>query len=302
MIKVAVWGGGKIAAGELIRILLLHPEVELIGIVSHSLQGESVQNHHYGLKGEKEIRFVSNLDLSGLDVLFVAGEFPEELLAKIPESYSDLKVIGFDRDLIGNLAGSELTAPALSEIFRKNLVRGARYSFVISPVASLILISLFPLAKNLLLNKDITIEVQSPLALSGVDKEKTEKEVSDILSEIQNSFDENIQINFLPSSEKRGMAMKCTLRCAVPLNEVEGLYEGIYDDHNFTFLTEGEVSVQDIAGTQKCLIKLSKPNEETLVVESVADPMMRGSAGDAVHAMNLLLGLYEKIGLSFRAV
>ena len=303
MIKVAIWGAETDSAGELIRILLLHPEVELMSVASESLQGKTIQSRHYGLTGERELRFAGNSDLKNIEMLFVAGKVDKELLLSLPLNYPELRIVDLTDGVDFPLRNHELTAPGLSEIFRKNLVRGARYSYILPPVASLVLIALFPLAKNLLLNKEIRIRMECPESLQSTEEiERSERVISEVLGSIQQSFEEKIEFEYLPIKDKRGMRMSCTLKCGVSLEEVKGLYEGIYDDHNFAFLDDGTIHLHDVSGTQKCLIKLSKPEADILRVEAVADPLMRGGAGDAIHVMNLLLGLYEKIGLTFRAI
>lgn len=303
MIKVAVWGAESNSAGELIRILLLHPEVELMSVSSETLQGQTIQSHHYGLTGEREIRFVATPDLQNIDVLFITGPIDKDLLQSLPEKYPDLKIVDLADNPIRETTDPQLTAPGLSEIFRKNLVRGAKYSYILPPAASIVLIALFPLAKNLLLNKGLRIKVecQENLLTSELEK-RTRETISEILGSIQQSFEEDVEIDFRAIHNRRGMKINAMLRCTVSLEEIKNLYEGIYDDHNFTFLVDRPAEIKDVAGTQKCLIHLSKPEEDILAVEAVADPTMRGDAGEGIHVMNLLLGLYEKIGLTFRAI
>lgn len=303
MIKVAILGGESSLAGELIRILLLHPEVELMAVSSETRSGETVRNIHYGFEGEREIRFCGQPDMKDIDVLFVAEEIDGEQLRSMISNFPEMKIIGFRNIFEGLVNDDHDIAPALSEIYRKNLVRGAKYSYILSPVSSLVLIALFPLAKNLLLNDEMNIEVGCPSKLISDSLIEDDSEViSRILNTIQQSFEEKIKIEYKPIDNNHDLRLKIRLKCNVDLDEVRGLYENVYDDHNFTFLSDREVNFKDVSGNQKCIIHLSKSAKDVLEIEAVADPMMRGGAGDAVHSMNLLLGLYEKIGLSFRAI
>lgn len=303
MIKVAVWDADTATGGELIRILLLHPEVELMTVASEANSGKTVQDIYYGLEGERTLRISNTIDFEDIDVLFTGENVAPGRIASIISKYPELKIIGFGGGILEAVEEKELVAPSLSEIYRKNLVRGARYSYLLTPVTSLTLISLFPLAIHLLLNSDLKIDIECPENLLTPDMAARDgRDICEILSSIQQSFNEKIHMDYRTSKSIRSMKVSSRLRCGISLEEIRGLYEGIYDDHNFTFMIDKKVDAKDVSGTQKCLINLSKPEENTLVVEAVADPAMRGGAGDAIHAMNLLLGLYEKIGLSFRAI
>ena len=300
MIKTGIWGAETEASGELIRILLLHPEVEDITAVSESEYGKPICSRHYGLIGEKDIKFVKDLDLKDIDVLFVMnGNFPQVALNGMEDS--SLRIISLKREFFPSPEKFEVVT-GLSEIFRKNLVRGARHAHLLTPVVSLSLIALFPIAKNLLLNDTLEIRLDADSKYSSDETlQEADKWIGEILGAIQQSFNKKIEI--VRSDEKTAGMFKVdiNLKCGVSLPEIEKLYENIYDDHNFTFLYDGELAMKEVRGTQKCLIRLSKPDEETLNIQAIADPTMRGNAGDAVHVMNLLFGLYEKIGLSFRA-
>ena len=95
--------------------------------------------------------------------------------------------------------------------------------------------------------------------------------------------------------------MNMTFDCSLSLEEIEKIYEGIYDDHNFTFITHSStISIKEVEGNQKCIITLSKPTADKILISAIWDGRMRGGAGDGVHIMNLMKGLYEKTGLSLK--
>ena len=102
------------------------------------------------------------------------------------------------------------------------------------------------------------------------------------------------------------MAKVPTTVCA---EEVRRLYEEAYSDHSFTFPVDEEVSVSDILNTNKCLINVARLDDGSdlalaypgIKITAVLDNFVKGSAGNAVHCMNLLFGLSERTGLALKA-
>lgn len=305
MIKVGIIGGETQMAGELLRLLLLHPEVEIDAVQAPALMGRSVSSFHRGLAGETELRFTELLPfekLEKLDVLFIASEeayFP----SRIPE---ELKVIVIPSS--GKGSGSESLprdldfVPGLSEMFRKPLVREARAARIMSSPVAVSLIPLFPLALHLMLNDSLSIKVRLPKYKKiSVTREEMAAELEPLLKKVQLSFNNIKDIEFEKSNLLRTISVEIEFDCSISQEEIERIYESIYDDHNFTFIMRSDPLATEVAGTQKCLLHINKPDDGKVRVKAIADSFLRGGAGDAIHAMNLLCGLYEKTGLTFPA-
>lgn len=306
MIKTGIIGGETWQAGELIRILIHHPEVELMAVSSPALKGRAVASHHPGLIGDTKLTFTDKVDFKNLDAIFVANDAYEAELEKIAASKPEMRIVN-----LSPLAGLEVDGhisslrqiPAISELFRKPMVRGNHYARVFDPGLTVMLIMLFPLAAHLLLTDNIRVVITSH------DESRAERrssmrmpEAVEILQAFQRSFPGNISLTHLHSDIPRKLNVVIEMDNAIPLSEIEKAYDNIYDDHNFTFVIDKKVSHDEVAGSHKCLINISKPDEKTLRIEGEADALLRGGAGDAVHAMNLMFGLYEKIGLNLKTV
>lgn len=305
MINVGIANANTPLAGELLRILVNHPDVNIHTLQAEGFGGQRVDDVHYGLYGDFSMTMSETIDLSKLSILFIAGRsFPmgcNEMLGRYP----DLKIVNMTMPEACFPADSShgLPVPGLSEIFRKPLVRGARNSALLSPSASIALVGLYPLAANLLLRSPIELEVCCPRNFFEYPAPyPSELQIGYILAGVQQSFTGPVKLNFTPAAWQYGMRISFTIPCGMAKEDVERLYESVYDDHNFTFLTDRPRETSETAGTQKCLISLSNPQPGKLRVEIVADPAMRGGAGEAVHIMNLLFGLHEKTGLSLRAL
>ncbi|MDE6392944.1 MAG: hypothetical protein K2L59_06735 [Muribaculaceae bacterium] len=303
MIRVAITGAGTPDSGELIRLLAMHPDVEITAARCEALQGKSLAAIHHGLIGETSLTFTSSADFPKCDVLFVGGDdLPAAELMRLRTDRPELKIIMLndpelpDPERFGIVYG-------LPEINRKLLVRGATAAVVPRPFASMALVALFPFAKHLLLGGKIEISVAAPAAiLDATDIAKTEREIEKALLSVQSSFTGNVSISTHVSEARRSALMDISFGCPLSLQQMIDLYE-IYDDHRFSFVTTSSVGVSEVAGTNKCVVRVSrgdKPGECSIGV--AADCRLRGGAGEAVHIMNLMCGLHEKTGLNLKAI
>ncbi len=330
MIQVGITGGTTRYAGELIRILINHPDVEIRRVYTENDTTEQVDNswrwhskendatehtyyvwetvhknyvgtkiadYHKGLYGDTDLRFCDTCDFENIDVLFLCKDarvFMETHKNELPK---ELKII----DLTGDFRfedGSHDFVYGLPELNRKKLVRGAIHAACPSRFATAISLTLLPLAKNLLLNSDLEIHLRHTYpdeSLNG-----TEQEVRQALTSLQNSFNSNIIIVPVTDTLSGGIIAKTSIECSLTEEEVKYLYNNYYSDHNFTFVTDREVTLSDVLNTNKCLLNIEK-TENIVVITSVIDDMIKGSAGTAVHIMNLLFGLSEKVGLQLKA-
>lgn len=297
MIRTGIAGGASEDAGELIRILVNHPDVELRFIQGRGMDGRDVSDVHHGLVGELSMKMTDHVTVDDIDLLFVADpEFYESELYRdgLPE---ELRVI----DMTDSGSVSPDSVAGVSEIYRKQLVRGARRAHLVHPLVSGTLVALYPLATHLLL-KDVRCVVALPSSMiSDQAVQRAMRSAEEALAAVQRSFDEKIMVEQIAGVAGRDMRLQFTFPCTLSSDDVANLYEGIYDDHNFTFLTSTQRPGEEVAGTNRCLIHISKPDRQTLSIELIADARMRGGAGEAVHVMNLLFGLHEKTGLALKA-
>lgn len=301
MIKVAITGADTPQAGELLRILVNHPEVIITTLSAPGKEGVSVASVHHGLIGELKMNFSGPLSMTpDCSVVFVCGnsmtaaEFSALQLAR-----PDIRTViidaipNLDMDRLGIVFG-------LPEINRKPLVRGAVSAIVPSPISSLVLATLYPLALHMLLNDSIRISVEAPHDIIDSDKGTADREIFSMLETIQLSFGKKTDIELKEAQADRKMKARISLACPVTIEQIHEIYE-MYDDHNFAYPISGTIDENEVIGTNKCVIAMSKPTDSELTIEAVADPRMRGGAGEAVHIMNLLFGLHEKTGLALKA-
>lgn len=318
MIKVGIIGGAGYTAGELLRLLVNHPDVEIVFVNSASNAGNRVADVHSGLVGDTELVFTDELPLTEIDCLFCCtahGDtrkfiethtLPEEL--RIIDLSMDYRIESEEHDFVYGLP----------ELNRKRIIR-ARHVANPGCFATAIQLGLLPLAKNLLLNKPIHITAitgstgagQKPSATShfswrnnniSVYKPFTHQHLPEIrqsLTQLQNSF--AAELDFIPmrGDFTRGIFAAMYTDCPIDLDEIRRLYDEYYDDHSFTFVTDGELDLKQVVNTNKCLLHLEKHDDKLLVLSAI-DNLLKGASGQAVHNMNLLFGLTEVAGLKLK--
>ena len=318
MIKVGIIGGAGYTAGELLRLLVNHPDVEIVFVNSASNAGNRVADVHSGLVGDTELVFTDELPLTEIDCLFCctahgdtrkfieAHTLPEEL--RIIDLSMDYHIESEEHDFVYGLP----------ELNRKRIIR-ARHVANPGCFATAIQLGLLPLAKNLLLNKPIHITAitgstgagQKPSATShfswrnnniSVYKPFTHQHLPEIrqsLTQLQNSF--AAELDFIPmrGDFTRGIFAAMYTDCSIDLDEIRRLYDEYYDDHSFTFVTDGELDLKQVVNTNKCLLHLEKHDDKLLVLSAI-DNLLKGASGQAVHNMNLLFGLTEVAGLKLK--
>ena len=319
MIKAGIIGGAGYTAGELIRLLINHPDVQLMWVNSSSNAGNPVASVHQGLIGETDLVFTDQTPFDEINVLFFCT--PHGQTRTFLESHSvpdDLRIIDLSTDY-RHQDGTHDFVYGLPELNRKAIVRGAKHIANPGCFATAIQLALLPLAKNLLLNKDVHVFAITGSTGAGVKPAPTSHfswrndnisiykpfrhqhldEIRQSLSQLQNSFAS--EIDFIPvrGCFSRGIFAPLYLDCPVELSEIRRLYDDYYSDHNFTFVTDKMPDLKDVVNTNKCLLHLEKEGNKLIIV-SVIDNLLKGASGTAVHNMNLLFGLHERTGLCLK--
>lgn len=301
MIKVDIYGAENIKAGELIRILVNHPEIEFMNLYAPGMEGVPVSKVHHGLIGEMPLSFSSRPVSEKCDVVFICGDDMNAAeFMRLRAERPDLKIICLDPvEGIDNYSAGLVYA--LPEINRKLLVRGSTGAIIPAPAASAILIPLYPLGLEKMLEGDIDVRLTAPddILEENAIKEAA-RQTETLLAETQPEFGNKIIITPRHAGKRRGLEAEIEIKCPAALEHVMDIYK-IYDDHNFAFAVTHPVTHAETVGTDKCIFYVSKPDDETLLIKSTADCRMRGAAGEAVHVMNLLFGLHEKTGLYLKA-
>ena len=318
MIRVGIIGGAGYTAGELIRLLLIHPEVEIKFVHSSSNAGNRITDVHAGLHGETELTFTSEMPFEEIDLLFFCtahGDtrkfleshvLPDEL--KVIDLSMDYRIKSNDHDFIYGLP----------ELNRRNTCK-SRYVANPGCFATCIELGLLPLAKEHLLKGDITVNAITGSTGAGVKPQATthfswrndnisiykpfeHQHLPEIMQSIkQLQPDYNGEIDFIPyrGGFARGIYATIMVKCDLDIETLYKLYESYYDRDSFTHIVNTPLDLKQVVNTNKCLIHLQKHGNK-LLITSVIDNLLKGASGQAVHNMNLLFGLAETVGLQLK--
>lgn len=315
--KVGIIGGAGYTAGELIRILVNHPMVEIGFVHSSSNAGNYLHEVHSGLLGDTDLKFCDSFDLSSINVLFLCSAH-----GKSKEFWQEntrpkmLKIIDLAQDFRDE---SEGYVYGLPEMQREKIARAGK---VANPgcFATAIQLALLPLAEAGLLDSEINITAITGSTGAGVKPGATThfswrnnnistykvfehqhlKEITRNLSLVQKGFDK--AINFVPmrGDFARGIFVSAHVDCKLSLEEASNIYKSYYEDSAFTFVSDKPVDLKQVVNTNKCLIALEKHGDK-LVISSVIDNLLKGASGQAVQNMNIIFKLEESMGLKLKA-
>lgn len=318
MIEAGIIGGAGYTAGELIRILMRHPEVNLNFVYSTSQAGKPIHHIHQDLIGETELLFSSKINES-VDVVFLclghgnSKRFLEENnfseTSKIIDLSTDFRQASKDHSFVYGL-------PEL----KKEEVTGAQYIANPGCFATAITLALLPLAKNGFLKEDIHINAVTGATGAGTALSESTHftwrdnnyssykafehqhlaEISQSIETLQPHF--SSELNFIPNRGNFSRGIHCTsyMRFEGTLEEGKEIYQNYYEDAAFTFLVDKELHLKQVVNTNKCLLRIQKL-KGNLLITSIIDNLLKGASGQAVQNMNLMFGLPEKQGLELKA-
>lgn len=314
--KVGIIGGAGYTAGELIRLLINHPHVEIVFIHSESNAGNRITDVHGGLIGETDLRFSDKFDLSAIDTLFLCQGHGQSsafwTTNRMPEG---LKVIDLAQDYRNESEGYVYGLPEV----KKNRI--AKADKIANPgcFATAIQLALLPLAAAGLLKSDIHVTAVTGSTGAGVKPSATTHfswrsdnisiykpfthqhlaEIRQTLTQLQPDF--TGEINFVPmrGDFARGILASVYTDCDLTQEEAEELYSTYYKDAPFTHVSDKPIDLKQVINTNKAIIHVEKHGNK-LHITSVIDNLLKGASGQAVENMNIMYGLDPCEGLHLK--
>lgn len=317
MIRVGIIGGAGYTAGELLRLLVNHPDVEIVFVHSESNAGNLLSDVHEGLIGDTDLRFSSEYDLGAVDVLFMCGAHGKSgsfwTENPCPES---LKVIDLAQDYRDESEGYVYGLPE----WQKEKILGAAKIANPGCFATAIQLALLPLASKGLLGSEVEVTAVTGSTGAGVKPGATTHfswrnnnissykvfEHQHLLEIGRNLAALNGKpvpaINFVPlrGDFARGIFASVYTECGLSEEEAVALYKDFYKDAAFTFVSGKAIDLKQVVNTNKCVVHVEKHGTK-LVISSVIDNLLKGASGQALQNMNLICGLPETAGLRLKA-
>jgi len=319
MIRVGIVGGAGYTAGELLRILIFHPEVEITCIQSTSNAGNPISAVHTDLIGESDLIFSENLNTDVVDVIFlcmghgVSKEFLTE--NSIPDH---IKIIDLSHDYRLKAEGNDFIY-GLPELNKEKIKSASK---IANPgcFATAIQLALLPIAASGKLNE---VHVNAITGSTGAGQKPTATshfswrnnnlsvykvfshqhlgEIKQSLRQLQEGFSD--EVNFIPvrGNFARGIMATAYTESDISAEEAVKLYKDFYKDHPFVIVSDENPNLKQVVNTNKAIVFVEKYDGKLFVV-SMIDNLVKGASGQAVQNMNLMFGLEETTGLRLKPV
>ena len=320
-VNIGIVGGAGYTGGELLRVLLRHPNAHIAFVHSTSNAGEFVSKVHADLVGDTELKFAAELD-QNIDVLFLCvghGDAKKFLTAN--EIKSTIKIIDLSQDF--RLAatatlGDKQFVYGLPEL-QTEKIKQANYIANPGCFATAIQLGLLPLAAKGLLQDVYTTGITGSTGAgqglsttshfswraNNIQAYKTLQhqhlnEIGESLAILQGN--QNAEVNFVPwrGDFTRGIFITSVVACDESLDAVYDLYNAYYETHPFTHVSKNNIDLKQVVNTNKCLIHIEKQGNK-IAIHSAIDNLLKGAVGQAVQNMNLIFGLEEATGLQLKA-
>lgn len=337
MIKVGILGAAGYTGGELIRLFLNHPEVEIVFANSESNAGNLVSDVHEGLLGDTEMTFTDEMPFDSVDVIFFCfGHGKSEAFLKEHTIPAKVKIIDLAQDF--RIKGDHDYVYGLPEMNRAEI---AACQHLANPgcFATCIQEGLLPLAKAGLLTHDVSVNAvtgstgagQKPGATTHFSwrnnnfsvyklfthqhlheicqtlnelRPESAPVVADTLNEGFEPADDAITIDFIPYRGDFARGIFCTevvtLDKAPDAEEIVALYKEYFKDAAFTHYSDKALDLKQVVNTNKALVHVEVFGRK-IVVTSIIDNLLKGAVGQAVQNMNIMFGIDERAGLNLKA-
>lgn len=320
-INIGIVGGAGYTGGELLRVLLRHPNANISFVHSTSNAGELVSKVHTDLLGDTDLVFASEIN-QAIDVLFLCvGHGDAKKFLASNEINSSVKIIDLSQDFrLANTAcmGERNFVYGLPEL-QRDKIKSANAIANPGCFATAIQLGLLPLAAKGLLKEVYTTGITGSTGAGqglsstshfswranniGAYKTLNHQHINEIhqsLSLLQGNS--NAEVNFVPwrGDFTRGIFVTSVISTDLSIDAVYDLYNHFYADHAFAIVSKSTIDLKQVVNTNKCLIHIEQQGNK-IAVHSVIDNLLKGAVGQAVQNMNLIFDLEETTGLKIKA-
>ncbi|WP_316770456.1 N-acetyl-gamma-glutamyl-phosphate reductase [Pedobacter frigiditerrae] len=331
-IKAGIIGGAGYTGGEMLRILVNHPNVEIAFVNSTSNAGNLISDVHTDLIGDTDLKFTSDLP-QDIDVLFLCvGHGDAKKFLAVNPINENIKIIDLSQDFRLS-QNSQLSTRdfiyGLPELNR-DAIKNAKNIANPGCFATCIQLGLLPLAAKGLIKNEVHINATTGSTGAGQSLSTTShfswrnnnlsiykafdhqhlNEIGESLNRLQDSAlaapspsgRAGVGINFIPQrgAFTRGILASIYLESDLTLEEAQAIYEDYYSAHPFTHVSRKNIDLKQVVNTNKALVHIEKHGNKLFIISAI-DNLLKGASGQAVQNMNLMYGLEENSGLKLKA-
>ena len=319
MIRIGILGAAGYTGGELIRLLLNHPEAEIVFANSESNAGNRGADVHEGLYGDTDLRFTDEMPFNDVDVVFFCfGHGKSEAFLKEHAIPQHVKIIDLAQDFRLAAPGNDYVY-GLPEI-NKDKIATAQHVANPGCFATCIQLALLPAASMGLITENVSVNAitgstgagQKPSATThfswrnnnmSIYKAFTHQHVPEIrqsLTQVQGYLDADI--DFIPyrGDFARGIFATAVVRTDKPIEEVIEGYKQFYANAAFTHYVDKAIDMKQVVNTNKALVHCDKYGRKLLITSTI-DNLLKGAVGQAVQNMNIMFGINETTGLNLKS-
>ena len=299
MIKIGILGAAGYTGGELIRLLLNHPEAEIVFANSESNAGNLVSDVHEGLIGETDLKFTSEMPFDQVDVVFFCfGHGKSEQFLKEHTIPENVKIIDLAQDF--RIKGDHDYVYGLPEINKADIIKAQH---VANPgcFATCIQVALLPAAYLNLLKEDVAVNAITGSTGAGQKPGATTHFSwrNNNLS-IYKPFQHQHIAEIRQSLKQIGIFCTAVVKTPAPVEDVIEAYKEFYASAAFTHYSDKPIDLKQVVNTNKALVHVEKYGNKLLITSAI-DNLLKGAVGQAVQNMNLMFGLDETSGLRLKA-
>lgn len=319
MIKVGIFGSAGYTGGELIRLLLNHPEAEIVFANSESNAGNPLTDVHEGLYGETDMKFTDEMSFDKVDVVFFCfGHGKSEAFLKEHTIPDHVKIIDLAQDFRLEALGNDFVY-GLPELNKEKI---AHAQHVANPgcFATCIQLGLLPAAKLGIIKEDVAVNAitgstgagQKPgatthfswrnnnMSIYKAFKHQHVPEIRQSLKQVQGQLEANI--DFIPyrGDFARGIFATEVIKTDVDIDTIIKAYKDFYQDAAFTHYVDKAIDLKEVVNTNKVLVHCDKIDNKLLITCCI-DNLLKGAVGQAVQNMNIMFGIDETTGLKLKA-
>lgn len=319
MKKIGIVGGAGYTGGELLRILVGHPSIQIVFVHSNSNAGNKISSVHQDLLGYTDLVFTDQLSTEIDALVMCLGHGDAKKFLDNNPAFYDVNIVDLSTDFRHARQGNDFVY-GLPEL-NKSKLEGAKHIANPGCFATCIQLGVLPLAAAGRINDEIHVTAitgstgagQRPTVTShfswrsgnmsvykAFDHQHLQ-EIGESLTQLQSEGEK--AINFVPfrGDFPRGIIASIYIETNLTEEEAIELYAEYYKDAEFTHVVDQNPNLKQVVNTNNCFVFPKKYGNKLHIV-SIIDNLAKGASGQAVQNLNLMFGLNEREGLNLKPV